>query len=80
LEDIGIDGRILLKQILEKWNEALGWIQLVQNVVQLQNFVDTVLNLQFHKSMAFLDNMNNHQLFKKAMHYRIKELGQVSFT
>jgi hypothetical protein len=31
LEDPGVDGRILLKWIFEKWNEGIDWIDLAKD-------------------------------------------------
>ena len=31
LEDLGVDGRIILKWILEKWHGGMDWIDLPQD-------------------------------------------------
>jgi len=30
-EDIGIDGNLILKQVLEKWDGGTDWLDLAQN-------------------------------------------------
>jgi hypothetical protein len=51
LRDIGIDGS--------------NWIRLVQDRVQWQTFVKTVLNLQVPlKNRIFFDKLSDNQLFK----------------
>jgi hypothetical protein len=31
LEDVGVDGRIILKRIFRKWDRNMDWIDLVQD-------------------------------------------------
>jgi hypothetical protein len=45
LGETGVEERKTLKWILNKRCENLGWIQLVQDRVQWQAFVNTVMNL-----------------------------------
>ena len=46
LEDIGIDGRIILRQIQKKYErEGVDWIHLVQDMYVKRNVVNTVMNL-----------------------------------
>jgi len=47
LEEIGINGRIILKSILkEMWSENVDWIQLApQDSVHWRTLVNTVINL-----------------------------------
>jgi hypothetical protein len=44
LGDLGVDGRIILKEILEK--KGVDWIHLVQCRKQLQALVNTVMNIR----------------------------------
>jgi hypothetical protein len=46
LEDTGIDGRIILRQIQKKYErEGVDWIHLVQDRYVKRNVVNTVMNL-----------------------------------
>jgi hypothetical protein len=52
LREIGIDGA--------------NWIRLAQDSVQWRGFVNSVMNLRFHKeSRLFFDKLSNYQLFKE---------------
>jgi hypothetical protein len=44
LEDLGVDGRIILKWIFRKWNESVDWIDLVQNSDRWRAVVNAVMN------------------------------------
>ena len=46
LKDSGIDGRIILKRILEKWDEGMDWIDLAQDRVRWRALVSAVMNLR----------------------------------
>jgi hypothetical protein len=46
LEDLGIDGRIILKCIFENWDEGLDWIDLVQDRDRWWALVNKVMNLR----------------------------------
>jgi hypothetical protein len=46
LEDRGIDGRIIIKWILEKWYGSMDWIDLVQDRDRLRALVNAVMNLR----------------------------------
>jgi hypothetical protein len=44
--DIGVNGRIILRRILEEWDyEDVDWIQLAQDRHQCQALVNTIMNL-----------------------------------
>jgi len=44
--DLGVDQRTVLKWILEKLGcEGMNWIQLIEDMVQLWTFMNTVINL-----------------------------------
>jgi hypothetical protein len=45
LKNLGVDGRIILKLILEKWDEHMEWIDLVHDRDRWRTFVNAVMNL-----------------------------------
>jgi hypothetical protein len=47
LEDPGVDGRIILKWILEKWNGDMDWIDLAQGRDRWRAVVNAVMNFRF---------------------------------
>jgi hypothetical protein len=46
LEDPGVDGRIILERILEKWYEGVDWIDLAQDTDRWRAFMNAVMNLR----------------------------------
>jgi len=47
LEDPGMDGRIIIRWILRKWDgRGVDWIDLAQDRERWQALVDMVMNLQ----------------------------------
>jgi hypothetical protein len=51
LKDLGVDGWIISEWILGKYErEGVDWIHLVQDGVQWQALVNTVMNLQSPKA------------------------------
>jgi hypothetical protein len=44
LEDPGVDGRIILKLILEKWDRGMDWIDLAKNKDRWRVVVNAVMN------------------------------------
>jgi hypothetical protein len=46
LEDPGVDGRIILKWILKKWDVVMDWIELAQDRDRLRSLVYVVMNLR----------------------------------
>ena len=46
LEDSGVDGRIILKWILEKWDRDTDSIDMAQDRDRWQALVNAVMNLQ----------------------------------
>jgi hypothetical protein len=46
LEDPGVDGRILLKWIFEKWDGSMDWIDLSDDRDRRRDVVNVVMNLQ----------------------------------
>jgi hypothetical protein len=47
LEDQGIDRRIILKWMLEKWDEGMNWIDVAQDRKRWRAVVNAVMNLRF---------------------------------
>jgi hypothetical protein len=45
-EDLGVDGRIILKCIFKKWNGSMDWIDLAQNRDRWRALVNAVTNLR----------------------------------
>ena len=47
LEDLGVDGRIILKRIFKKWDEeGMDWIDVAEDRDKCRALVKTVMNLQ----------------------------------
>ena len=46
MEDPGLDGRIILKLILEKWDEGMEWIDLAQDRDRWLTLVNAVMNFR----------------------------------
>jgi hypothetical protein len=46
LEDLGVDGRIILKLILQKHNARVDWIDLAQDRKEWRALVKAVMNVQ----------------------------------
>ena len=53
LEFLGINGRIILKSVLKKWNVGMEWIDLVQRRDGWRDFVNAVMNLRVPKSVEY---------------------------
>ena len=47
LKDRGIDEKVLLKWIFEKWVAGMDWIVLAQESVRWPALVNAVMNLRF---------------------------------
>ena len=47
MEDLGVNGRIILKWISEKWNEGTDWIDLAQDRDRWWAVADAIMNLRF---------------------------------
>jgi hypothetical protein len=46
LEDASVDGRIILKWTVEKWDEGMDWTNLAQNRDKWRALVNAVMNLR----------------------------------
>jgi hypothetical protein len=46
LEDLGVNGRIILKWISEKWNGGTDWIDLAQDRDRRWAVADAIMNLR----------------------------------
>jgi hypothetical protein len=45
-EDLGVDGRKVLRWIFRRWHGGLGWIGLAQDMERKRAVVNAVLNLR----------------------------------
>ena len=46
MEDPGVDGRIILKLILYKWDEGTDWIDLAQDKGRWRALLNAVMNVR----------------------------------
>jgi hypothetical protein len=46
LEDLGVDGRIILKYIFKKWNEGMDWIDMANDRERWRDLVSAVMNFR----------------------------------
>ena len=46
MKDSGVDGRIILKWIFDKWDGGMDWIHLEQDRDRWRAFVNTAMNLR----------------------------------
>jgi hypothetical protein len=46
LGDPGVDGRIILKWIFNKWDGGMGWIELAQDRDRWRALVNAIMNLR----------------------------------
>jgi len=45
LEDVCVDGRIILKCMFKKWDGVMNWIDLVEDIDRWRALVNVVVNL-----------------------------------
>ena len=58
LEDPGVDGRIILIRIFEKWDGGMNWIDLEQERNRWRAVVNAIMNLRVPKQCKeFLDSL-----------------------
>jgi hypothetical protein len=50
LEDLGLDGRVLLKWIFKHWNVSIDWIDLAQDRNRWRSVVKVAMNLRISKN------------------------------
>ena len=55
LEDPGIDGKVILKWVLEQWNGSMGWIDVAQDRDRWRAVVNADEPLGFIKCGEFLE-------------------------
>jgi hypothetical protein len=48
LEDPGVDGRIILKELFEKLDDGIDWSDLAQDRNRWRAFMNAVMNVMFH--------------------------------
>jgi hypothetical protein len=49
LEDLGVDGRVLLKCIFKKWDRSMYWFDLGMDTHRCRTVVNGVMNLRVSK-------------------------------
>jgi hypothetical protein len=45
LENIAVDGHVMLKWIFQKWNGDMDWSDLTKDIDRCRAFVNSVMNL-----------------------------------
>jgi hypothetical protein len=55
VENPGIDGRIILKWTLEKWDGRMYWISLAQDRDRWWAVVNAVMNLRFQRRIGLFE-------------------------
>jgi hypothetical protein len=45
-EDLGIDGRIILKRMFKKWDRSFDWIDLAKERDRWREFLNAVMNIR----------------------------------
>jgi hypothetical protein len=57
LEDLGVDGSIVLKLIFKKWDEGMDWIDIVADRVRWRDLVSAVMNFRVaYDARSFLSS------------------------
>ena len=46
MEDVGVDGKIILIRVFKKWDRGMNWFYLVQNRNMWRALVNAVMNLR----------------------------------
>jgi hypothetical protein len=45
-EELGVDGRIILKWIFKKWDQGMDWIDMVDDRERCRDLVSAVMNFR----------------------------------
>jgi len=53
LEDLGVDGRIILRLIFRKWDGGTDWIDVVQDRDRWRALVNAVMNLRVPQNAGY---------------------------
>ena len=60
LEDLGVDGSIILEWIFKKWDGSMDWIDLIYDRSRWRAVLNAVMNLRFpHNPESFLSSRRN---------------------
>jgi hypothetical protein len=63
LEDLAVDGRIILNWVLKKWHGSMDWIDLAQNMDNWLAVVNAVTNFRFpQNAQNSLDSFSGRTL------------------
>jgi hypothetical protein len=46
LQDLGVDGKVILKWVFKKWDRGMDWIELAQDTDRWWAVVNAVMNLR----------------------------------
>ena len=46
MDETGIDRRIILKWVFEKWDGGMDWIDLAQDMDRLRAFLNAIMNFR----------------------------------
>jgi len=55
LENLGVDGGLVFKWILKKWDGGIGWISLAQDRGGWRGVMSALKTFRFHKIWRFID-------------------------
>jgi hypothetical protein len=76
LEDIKVDGRIILKEILKTWAGGLDWIDLVQDKDMCLDVANAVMNLTVPNNAGKFLNSQGPQPSKRALFHGSVDLAR----
>jgi hypothetical protein len=73
LEDPGVDGRIILKWIFEKWDGGVDWIDLTQDRDKWRAVVNAVMNLRVQENAGnFVTGCGPVSFSGRAVHHGVR--------